>query len=185
MGSISLGKPLVENARWYHFCHFDVSSGLDAGTNGRGEATPVLNRGFMGVITDNYKQRGNGSLSRSHADTPGDHAVTGIAFALNEQGKQRGKCKSCGRRRKKCQIDLMKVLVELDALILRLYFLHNRFNMTPRSHNPRTNAMWCLCRSGGTNRDVSIEVIPEEDADHWAVGNDTAVGNLEGVGSVL
>jgi hypothetical protein len=62
--------------------------------------------------------------------------VTGIAFALNEQGKQRGKCKSCGRLRKKCQIDFIKVLVELDAIILPfILFTQQIQHMTPRSHD--------------------------------------------------
>jgi hypothetical protein len=47
------------------------------------------NRGFMGVITDNYKQRGTAGLFRGVTPTLlGIMPYSGIAFALNEQGKQ-------------------------------------------------------------------------------------------------
>jgi len=51
------------------------------------------NRGFVGVITDNYRQRGLAGLCRGMTPTLiGILPYSGIAFALNEQGKREVRC---------------------------------------------------------------------------------------------
>ena len=57
------------------------------------------NRGFMGVITDNYKQRGTAGLFRGVTPTLlGIMPYSGIAFALNEQGKQEVSTRLVGKK---------------------------------------------------------------------------------------
>jgi hypothetical protein len=47
------------------------------------------NRGFAGVLTDNYKQRGVKGLFRGIVPTiVGILPYSGVAFTLNEQGKR-------------------------------------------------------------------------------------------------
>jgi hypothetical protein len=62
----------------------------------------------------------------------------------------------------------MKLLDQSTHVALFSFALTQIQYDAPRSHNPRTEMQCGVCRSGGTNRDVSCEVIQEEDADHWA-----------------
>jgi hypothetical protein len=80
----------------------------------------------MGVITDNYKQRGTAGLFRGVTPTLlGIMPYSGIAFALNEQGKQEVSEKLVGEKEDK---GFIKVLVKSTRLYSVFSFLH-RFNI--------------------------------------------------------
>jgi hypothetical protein len=87
------------------------------------------NRGFMGVITDNYKQRGTAGLFRGVTPTLlGIMPYSGIAFALNEQGKQEVSKKIVVEREILSRFHEGGSGTRSDAIVLPFALLH-RFNI--------------------------------------------------------
>jgi hypothetical protein len=128
-----------------------------------------VNKGFSGVLVDNYVKRGIQGLFRGLSVTLlGILPYSGIAFALNEQGKR-----EVGLVRDFVwvwSVTMVMLCVDNTIRVMSLCCIscsdlqpsiciwkHQSDGTRGRSgsHDNRANSVWCLCRSRSSDGDIS------------------------------